>query len=435
MNTEEYNLESLKNRSISPNLILSKTDPGDEVQKRFRYQHTYTALVAIQMFAGKIPYKEILCEQHEDILGVCLDGKFEGIQIKTKQLSGGELELGNEAITKSLIRFINLFNEFPGQFRKFVFVSNCPIRNDKTGKSLINLITQSRNISVNSKVKFAPSTLEKYVQTLCTESSSTREKVIQVLSIVETQIGPSMDDIESKILTDHLGSLNDCSNTSLVQLKIMLDSIIGKIYFASSKRVLNPIKDYVALTTGTIKLVEDVEINTKRITVEIISKVINEGINSNLFLRSRSGLPQSKLPKQNNNLMKFKMNCGLIDIDSIEIMDDLMSSAEDYFFGKYYKVNNPPEIIEELDQIRTIVLNQANEAKSRSKRKDRVYGTYMLQDIEDRLEKITDKRPEHIYHCPYEILKGLVGILSNECKIAFSEEPEGGWKSHDTISS
>jgi hypothetical protein len=96
------------------------------------------------------------------------------------------------------------------------------------------------------------------------------------------------------------------------------------------------------------------------------------------------------------------MNFGLIDADTIEIMDDLMSSAEDYFFEKYYKANNPPKTIEELDQIRTIVLNQANEAKSRNKNKEKIYGTNMLHEIEDRLEKLTDKRPEHIYNCPYE---------------------------------
>jgi hypothetical protein len=58
MKIEENNYESLKNQTISPNLLLSKTDQGDEVQKRFRYQHTYTALVAIQMFAGKYHIKK-----------------------------------------------------------------------------------------------------------------------------------------------------------------------------------------------------------------------------------------------------------------------------------------------------------------------------------------------------------------------------------------
>lgn len=431
----ECQINPPEDRNISPDLTLSKTDPGDEVQKRFRYQHTYTALIAIQMFAGNLPYKEIMCELHEDILGVCSDGKFEGIQVKTKQINDGEFELNDEAITKSLIRFIKLYNDFPGKFKKFIFVSNCPIRDDSTGKSLINLVKQSQNVLKDSKIPFTPSTLEKYIEILCEKTSLSREIVIEVLALVKTQVGPSMDDIESKILTDHLGSLKECSNTLLPQLRIILDSIINKVYFASSKRTLNPIKDYIALTDGNFELLEYVEINTKRITKDTIRKVLREDVNKNLFLKSRNGFPESDFSKQNSNLMKHKMHCGMIDGDSIEIMDDLMSSAEDYFFEKYYKTNNPPKTIDELDQIRTIILNQANEAKSRCKNKEKIYGTIMLHSIEDRLEKITEKRSEHVYYCPYEILKGLVGILTNECKIAFSEEPEGGWKLIDTIPS
>ncbi|WP_369381544.1 dsDNA nuclease domain-containing protein [Lysinibacillus fusiformis] len=419
----------LNNKTVSPDKILSKTDPGDEVQRRFRYQHTYTALIAIQMASGQIAYKELLCEHHEDILGVRNDGKFEGIQIKTKQIYDGAIELNEESVKKSLIRFIKLDSEFPGSFKKFIFVSNCPTRNDKTGKSLNNLINQAK--VKKPQDPFKPKTLENFFKWLCLESGSTEQDVISVLSIIEIQQGPSIEGIESKILTDHLGSMADCSQTPLHKLKIILNSIVSHIYFSSSKKVDNPIQDYIAFVEENEELLEKVYINIKRISADTINRLINEPLTKNLFLSSRKGPPT--VINSSKDLMFTKMQCGLIDDDSIELMDDLRASAEIYILKNHYKTKNPTETLEELDQICTIVKNQAIESKSRSKLKGSPYGVNMLHEIEDRLEKIVEKRHHDVYNTPYEILKGIVGILTNECKVAFSEEPPGGWKKYGSI--
>ncbi len=41
---------------------------GDEVQRRYRYQYLYTALLAIRMYKKEIPYEELYCELAEDVL-------------------------------------------------------------------------------------------------------------------------------------------------------------------------------------------------------------------------------------------------------------------------------------------------------------------------------------------------------------------------------
>ncbi|WP_371068842.1 dsDNA nuclease domain-containing protein [Sediminibacillus sp. JSM 1682029] len=412
-------------KSVLPDEVLSSTDPGDEVQRRFRYQHTYTALIAIQMTSGKIAYKELLCEHHEDILGVRNDGKFEGIQIKTKQISDGPIELDEESVKKSLLRFINLNNDFPGSFKKFIFVSNCPTRNDGTGKSLNNLIKQAK--TKKPQDSFKPSTLDKFFKWLCENSKSNEQDVINVLSIIEIQQGPSIEDIESKVLTYHLGKLEQCFQTPLPKLKIILDSIVSHIYFSSSKRIENPLQDYIAFIDGNEQLLDKVYINIKRVSIDSINRLITEPLTKNLFLSSRKG-PPIQSNSSTSDLMFYKMQCGLIEEDSIEIMDDLRASSETYILNNYYKTKNPAETLKQLDQIRTIVKNQAIESKSRSKLKGTPFGVIMLHDLEDRLEKIVENRHRDVYETPYEILKGIVGILTNECKVAFSEEPTGGWK-------
>lgn len=70
--------------SNSPVKIASK-DKGADVQQRFRYQHSYVTLIAVQMCRQNSAYKEIFCEHHEDALVVDMDKKFVGIQIKTRE--------------------------------------------------------------------------------------------------------------------------------------------------------------------------------------------------------------------------------------------------------------------------------------------------------------------------------------------------------------
>lgn len=46
----------------SPDLVLDKADPGDDVSARFDYQHTYAAINAIRLITGEGDCVEIICE-------------------------------------------------------------------------------------------------------------------------------------------------------------------------------------------------------------------------------------------------------------------------------------------------------------------------------------------------------------------------------------
>lgn len=404
-------------------------DPGDETQRRFRYQHTFTALIAINMYAGRLPYKELYCEHHEDILAVAEDGTYHGIQIKTKQLKDGTFELNDAAIKGSLLRFVDHSKKFPGAFSRFVIISNCPCRDDSTGKSLINLLKQVKN---GTKENFSPRELSNYIQLMATEKDVEVEFILEVLQKTEFMNGPGLNDIDSKVIDEHLGKLPECHGTGIEKLRIIHRRLCEKMHQASSKLLENAVEDYVALAGGIPSIVAE-EINSKRITKQMIEKLVTENINSNLFLSSRtdfSDIPQA----QSSQLMRYKMASGLIDVEDIEMVDDLRVDAEEFFIGNSYKVSDRSTYLKEFNQIKRIVTNESREAKSRLKKENTAYGTEMLHEIEDRLRDITRHRPNDVFECPYEILKGLVGILTNDCKISFSKEPLGGWSENVNVS-
>lgn len=411
-----------------PHEQLSTSDPGDETQKRFRYQHTYTALIAIQMYNGKLPYKELFCEHHEDILAINEDGTYHGIQIKTRQLSDGAFEINDSAILGSLIRFIKLSNMYQNKFSRFVIVSNCPFRKDESGKSLVNLLNQ---VKAGKTEGFNPRDLQKYVENLVDKTGASINEVLRVLAITEVQEGPGMDDIDAKVINDHLGKLTLCQSVAIEKIRMIHRLLVEKIYGASSKRANNAVKDYCALIGGSA-IVNAEEINTKRITKHAVGLLIETKIKGGVFLSTPSAV-DGITSSESGQLMRYKMSCGLVDIEDIDVMDDLRAAAEDYFIANSYRAENKAQYLDQYNQIRSIVTNQSVEARSRCRKPDSPYGTEMLQNIEDRLDTISMNRKEDVFHTPYEILKGLVGILTNECKVAFSKEPIGGWKSRDKI--
>ena len=410
----------------SPLLELSEKDCGDETQRRFRYQHTVAAYFAFLMYSGKIPYKEILCEQHEDIMGVLYNGKFHGIQVKTRQLSDGPFKLSDEAVINSLSRFIENSKKFPQHFEKFIFASNCEYLRNDTGESIKTLIRNLQEVKP-PKYKFSPSTLEKYITELEKKSNATREEVVEILKITKFQTMPGLDDIEAKIVTEILSQIKLCSNYNVERLKNILNKMIYTAYLASSKKLKEPIEDYISLLNGDrIKNAVDAQVNTKRITIEMVESIVKSFSSKAYYLASDNS--QISLNPNRKKLMEIKMNCGMIDPDAIAMVDELRDKTEEYFLGNYYKESGNNSVKESFSHVRGVVKNQAIEAKGETKSEKKAYGSRMLTNIEKRLLKICEKRSKDVNNCPYEILKGMVGVLTGECEIQFSDTPEGGWK-------
>lgn len=420
-----YESEELHKRLSSPLGGLSEIDKGDEMQRRIRYQHTCTAYIALLMYTEKLSFEEILCEQQEDILGVCKNQKFYGIQIKTRQLSDGPFKLNDAAVKASIKRFVELDLKFPKQFERFVFISNCEYLRDETGNSIDTLMKQIIILEERGFV-FKPRTLEDYIKGVEKECSTDRIKVLDVLRRIEFQTMPGLDEIDSKIITETLSKIEICNDLNVAKLNHILKMLKYTIYEASSKFIDDPIRDYIALFKGDklIKITE-AEVNAKRITKQMIKSIIENVSTKAYYLASNDS--EFLLSPDRKMKMEKKMNCGLIDPEIISVMELLRQKAEEYYLGSYYSSSEENLVRKELEHILNIIQNQAIEAKVRSKEKGSQYGPIMMRDIEDRLNEICKTRHKDVNNCPYEILKGLVGLLTGECKIAFSEVPEGGW--------
>jgi hypothetical protein len=109
---------------VGPDTALDCADGGDESQRRFRYQINYTALKILQLLLDETEVSAVYCEQIEDVLLEKKDGRFVGIQVKTKQLDQAPFRSGDPAIINTLARFCVREARFPGCFESFVIATN-----------------------------------------------------------------------------------------------------------------------------------------------------------------------------------------------------------------------------------------------------------------------------------------------------------------------
>src|SRR5262249_54272750 len=100
----------------SPVEVMGTSDPGDEVQRRFRYQATYSAKLALGLLLPTTGIIEVYCEHHDDVLLRMSDGKFRPCQVKTREPGYGPFKSNEAAIVDSIGRFIDLEMKFPGRF-------------------------------------------------------------------------------------------------------------------------------------------------------------------------------------------------------------------------------------------------------------------------------------------------------------------------------
>lgn len=65
-----------------PDEVIDRTDPGDDMQRRLRYQATRAVMLSLSLLDDDAETEEIFCEHHEDLLIKKKGNRFIGEQVK-----------------------------------------------------------------------------------------------------------------------------------------------------------------------------------------------------------------------------------------------------------------------------------------------------------------------------------------------------------------
>lgn len=376
-------------------------------------------MLAIEMYLDLNNYKEILCELHEDILGVLKNDKFAGIQIKTRNLSLGPFRFTDEAMYNTLKRFVNLEEKFSSQFESYVIVSNCGFSTDSRN-SILHLVKQSLLPKSN---KF-DITSTKFIKKLSDECNVDVSLVIRMLQKLECKESPGLNDISDVVENRYLKFLQKGSVLFPNQFHDIFVNIIQMVQEKSMVEFPDVIPRYSKFLQGVELKTHDELVNAKRITKETMQIIFRERLQA-IYLKSREPTPYT-LTEDSIRLMKRKMNLGGIDELIIQNMENLAYSAEEYAGEELHKWDDPTKGERKIDHILAVIQDEASGIRLHEIENGGIFGTRMLSSIDASLKKLSED-PE-VFGTPHRILKGFAGILTASCKIAFSKIPEGGFK-------
>lgn len=344
--------------SSSPDRRLNKSDRGDDTQRRFRYQAGYAASVSLYLIEEDSEFEEIFCEQFEDILIRRKDGTFVGIQVKTRDVNLGPFTFGDPEVMNSLKRFVTTEREFPGKFRKYVLCSNCGFwQKKKDASNLVHCLGLIRKY-IDSEAEL-PADILKRINTLSNKSRCDKDSVVDVLCKVETQEWASLKRYEIS-LAAAIARVTRESGQSYFTLQKAATSLIAAMSRAASLPHDSPRIAYFALLENPESERVDTVITDKRITPDIVRRIIDESLNPVTSLRTLESVDISDLPK-GMRTMELKMAGGGLSPQNIDLAKDLKYSALTLLVGWFHKYGSK-EVNQRYEYLSIVARSEYQEA-------------------------------------------------------------------------
>jgi hypothetical protein len=350
--TDKKHVTNLLENKIMSSLIDSRdlSDPGDEVSRKFRYQHAYGVILSVGIATGKLDYTALWCEQHEDFLAETAVGLFDAYQIKTRKPELGEWQLNHDAFWQSIARFVKLDLKYPDRIRSFLFVSNTGFSNS-TAKNLKHLSPRKLLTGIRSVTRWEDLVDEakKGFKWLKDKIKVEAIGLFSVLYRLDIILGPTERAFEDELSQRHIATSNECKSMNVPLLSRVCDALISRIAKASSLVSHNSSRDWIGLTC---KLDEDPFLLAKKITAEDVILIVRDAQNPSFcYLPDLASLQLGSTSDRLNTLQKKMFRGGLVA--HYETMRRRALTAENELLGL---VTCPDEGKALLSQIENVVL-------------------------------------------------------------------------------
>ncbi len=405
---------------MNPEDILDEKDPGDDTLRRYKYQFTYAAIVSLSLLEDPPLVSEVFCEHHEDVLVKLITGQFVGVQVKTRDLGLGPFETENDSIWKCLNKFISLEQKFPAKFLRFTIVSNAGFYSAKeTTKNLQWILSLAKEGKQTELLK-ARSKTKTLINRLSKDCKCKPEFIISVLAKIELKGGAAHLDHVDLELQNRLGCMTHLAEQTTGAIKQIAKKLIYKHLEASSLTAEATLTEEYISPNGLADEIKEKIISGKKITKEVIERLISEGIVDPITLHLQTGNGLDVMPKETRKLL-LKMDQGKISYENVGLQTDNKFAAEKHFISWIHKYG-AEKASKQYGQIKLMVQNECQAAHDDNFKKEEPFGTEMLKDLRKRLKTRLETDKNSFFDCKQEHLLGMAGILTEECKVWWSEK-------------
>ncbi len=394
--------------------VVQDDDPGDDVQRRFRYQHAYGAILLIGAALQRQPYRSIWCEHHDDFLAK-RNGVFDSFQVKTAKPEHGTWTLSHIALKGAIKKCVSLNARFPSRLGIFHFVSNhAPLDSRAANKLHLSPLRLQEAVRAATSIANLGDPFLGVVTALATEFECAPDEVFAVLVRFEYVKGPSLDDFEAAVSVNHVAHHPSCASLTHSALHAVRDEIIQRVYDASSRTVDDPAKHWCCINGAPA---DNPFIQMKEISVEVVLEIIEQrrGVPFRFAPMDRL-LPEA--PTRALSVFEKKLLKGGL-ANQLETMRRRTLSAEQHLLELTAR---DPSFAQNVQlQLENVVQGICDDARAMSDDGPTPYGLVMYREVQQRLRDTAEKRAEMVLRQEYECLVGVAGLLTEGCSVWWSE--------------
>jgi hypothetical protein len=398
---------------LSPVDHIDVTDPGDQTQRNFRYQHGFGAIILVAAINDQLPYVALWCEQHEDFLAERADGTFDAYQVKTAKPENGSWTWSSPELRKSIKRFCKLEKGFPGRVREFVFVSNveCLDNNDKDSDHrcpgrLLRALSADSMSAVHTEV---------YAK-LLEDCECDGHHLDPVLRNLKFKKGAGREEFEHVISHVHLASLKLCKSLSAAKLNECRDRLLEVIHRASALSVEDPSKHLPFVQGG---FVLEPTLKAKRVDLLTATSLLTEIVDCAFRYAPADPILKPGVAKRDMSVLEKKLGRGNLSA-YLDMFRDRAIAAERVLMEKVHEDLESSEVMRA--HLEKVVHFECLEAQLAAALSGTNYGHKMLVDVHERLRRVVSTNPSLVFDQPYEVLAGIAGLLTENCTVWWSEK-------------
>ena len=403
-------------REPTPANSSPSEDVGAETGYRFGYQDAWAATLACALIDEPAEFTELFCEHHEDILLKQLDGKFQGIQVKTRQLAGASWKADDEEVFKSLCRFVLLDAQFPNQFSKFVFATN-HFFSSASGKNLPHVLAEAVKAT---DLASAPTIVKRLAKKLAEKTNRSAEEVLSTLKKTNGIADlPKLNDSWKVLRESIIRAYPPAQDAVFHVLKKAASQLVAAVRAASSLEHLDSLPAYLSLLKDAEAVEARRRIEGKLFTPEQVRKALQESLSTSSLLGHTS--PEIAVPPDEaRNRLEKKLEAGGLSVVSINLATDLSASALHRFL-EWCERFGEKEALRRYHHLKTLVLKDCASAHEDTKNDQEIFGRKMLESLRARLTARTQAGSAAVFDCREEHLEGCAYELTGACKVWWSE--------------
>ena len=391
-------------------------DQGAETASRYRFQHTWAAIMCCALLDNTEDVETVYCEHHDDVLIRHTDGTFSAHQVKSRAATQTPWRPSHQQVLVAFTRFARLERDYPGHFRSFRFLTNHPLYVANTATSLGYIL---RHVADASTPDDLPTPIRKWLRKLSHASNTSEAVAFQALRKTTASCDlPKLRDATSRLmdtLADCWDEASDCSRDKLRRAALQL---VDECTRASALGLEQELPTYL-LATHDPESEAAVRLDGKRMTLERVTTVLREALTCTAILTGSSD--SAPIPGQGSaTLLQQKLDAGGFSPVSYNSARDLRDKA-DYLGISYIRRIGRNRGLPRYQHICSLVLSDAARALEAVRTANSTFGPEMREALRRRFrERRADGEP--LYDYSDEHLEGVAYSLTARCTVHWSNE-------------